>query len=382
LSGSPSSIPSSVSGAPLELRPSEGKRVLGAPSSILLRPSRRGEAGGGLTLAGTVVIVIAAALVGAAGAAWAAVVEVERISLTAADLDRTERFYRDGLGFVTVGRRHVEDPAVARLFGVAGAVIDSLVMRVGSDKVEFLQYHPPGRPYPEGSRSPDLWFQHFAIVVSNMDAAFERLHRVALTPISSGGPQTLPEQNGRVRAFKFRDPDGHPLELLYFPPRQGRPLWHRSDDGRVFLGIDHSAIDVSDTTASEAFYGGLLGMTIAYEVTNRGPIQDALDGTKGTVVRITGLRPGSPNGPGIEFLDYRAPSAGRPTPADTASNDIVHAHLVLRVDDLAWQVHRLDDNHVRFVSPGIVALGDGTDAAMVRDPDGHVLLLEEPAHGQ
>ena len=329
------------------------------------------------------IILIVAALVGAAGAAFADVVEVERISLTVADLARTERFYRDGLGFVIVGRRHVEDPAVARLFGVATATtIESLVMRLGSDEVEFLEYRPRGRLYPGGSRSSDLWFQHFAIVVSDMDAAYAQLHHVALTPISSGGPQTLPEQNGRVRAFKFRDPDGHPLELLYFPPGQGRPLWHRSDDGRVFLGIDHSAIGVSNTAASEAFYGGLLGMTIAYEVTNRGPTQDALDGTKGTVVRITGLRPGSPNGPGIEFLDYRAPSTGRPAPTDTASNDVVHVHLVLRVDDLARQVRRLEDNHVRFVSPGIVALGDGIDATMASDPDGHVLLLEEPAHGQ
>jgi catechol 2,3-dioxygenase-like lactoylglutathione lyase family enzyme len=150
----------------------------------------------------------------------------------------------------------------------------------------------------------------------------------------------------------------------------------------VFLGIDHSAIDVSDTAASEAFYGALLGMTIAYEVTNRGPTQDALDGVDGTVVRVTGLRPGSPNGPGIEFLDYRAPRTGRPASADTESNDLVHVHLVLRVDDLERQVRRLRENRIRFVSPGIVALGDGTAAAMVRDPDGHELLLEEPDNGQ
>jgi catechol 2,3-dioxygenase-like lactoylglutathione lyase family enzyme len=321
-------------------------------------------------------------LVGVTAAARAAVVEVERISLTVTDLNRTERFYHDGLGFVTVGRRHTEGPSVAKLLGVPGTVIDSLVMRLGGNEVEFLEYHPSGRAYPKDSRSPDLWFQHFAIVVSDMDEAYARLRRVAFLPISRGAPQTLPEQNGRVRAFKFRDPDGHPLELLYFPWGQGRPLWHQPTDGRVFLGIDHSAIDVSDTAASEAFYGSLLGMTIAYEVTNRGPTQDALDGVDGAVVRITGLRPGSPNGPGIEFLDYRAPRTGRPASADTESNDLVHAHLVLRVDDLDRQVRQLRDKHIRFVSPGIVALGDGIAAAMVRDPDGHLLLLEEPANGQ
>ena len=45
-------------------------------------------------------------------------------------------------------------------------------------------------------------------------------------PISEGGPQLLPPSNGAVRAFKFRDPDGHPLELIWFPPGQGRAVWH------------------------------------------------------------------------------------------------------------------------------------------------------------
>jgi catechol 2,3-dioxygenase-like lactoylglutathione lyase family enzyme len=363
--------------------PGDSNARLARSPAIVLRLSAVGKTGRSVAIACTAVIVIAVALLGGAGRARAVVVEVERISLTVADLDRTERFYRDGLGFVTVGRRHVEDPAVERLFGVATpTTIESLVMRLGNDEVEFLAYRPGGRLYPEGSRSPDLWFQHFAIVVSDMDTAYAQLRRVVFTPISSGGPQTLPERDGRVRAFKFRDPDGHPLELLYHPPGQGRPVWHRPAGGRVFVGIDHSAVAVSDTAASEAFYGGLLGMSIAYEVTNRGPAQDALDGTSGTVVRITGLRPSSPNGPGIEFLDYRAPSTGRRPPSDAASNDLVHAHLVLRVDDLEPQVRRLRDNHVRFVSPGIVTLGNGIDAAMVRDPDGHVLLLEEPTNGQ
>jgi catechol 2,3-dioxygenase-like lactoylglutathione lyase family enzyme len=328
--------------------------------------------------AGRWVAIVATAFVLLAGArASAAVVAIENISLTVADLDRTERFYRDGLGFTTVGRRHVADPAWAHLVGVEGAVVDTLLMRLGKDEVEFVQYTLPGRPYPADSRSPDLWFQHFAIVVSDIDEAVARLNRVGYQAISRGGPQTLPAQNGRVRAFKFRDPDGHPLELLYFPPGQGRPIWHGPANGRIFLGIDHSAVGISNTAASQAFYGGLLGMSVAYQITNRGPTQEALDGTFNAVVRITGMRPTSPNGPGIEFLDYRTPSTGRPAPVDNKSNDLIHAHLTLRVDDLVRQVRELEDNRARFVSPGIVPLSGSLRAAMVRDPDGHVLLLED-----
>ena len=324
----------------------------------------------------TAIIAIVLLLSGAVHAS-AAVIAIENISLTVADLDRTERFYRDGLGFTTVGRRHIADPAWAHLVGVEGAVADTLLMRLGKDEVEFVQYTLPGRPYPADSRSPDLWFQHFAIVVSDIDEAVVRLNRVGYQAISRGGPQALPAQNGRVRAFKFRDPDGHPLELLYFPPGQGRAIWHGPANGQIFLGIDHSAVGISDTATSQAFYGGLLGMKVAYRITNRGPTQEALDGTFNAVVRITGLRPASPAGPGIEFLDYRTPSTGRPTPVDSESNDLVHAHLTLRVDDLERQVQVLEDNRVRFVSPGIVALSGSLRAAMVRDPDGHVLLLED-----
>jgi len=116
-------------------------------------------------------------------------------------------------------------------------------------------------------------------------------------------------------------------------------------------------------------------------VTDRGPTQEALDGTRDAVVRITGLRPRSPDGPGIEFLDYRTPPGGRPAAVDTRSDDVVHVHLLLLVADFEDQVRTLEENHVRFVSPGIVTFADGSRAAMVRDPDGHALLLEDRPFG-
>lgn len=309
--------------------------------------------------------------------ATAAVIGVEKISLTVANLDRTERFYRDILGFEALGRQHSDDPRLARLLGVESAAVDILAMRLGNEQVEFVQYRHKGRAYPRDSRSPDLWFQHFAIIVSDMDRAYARVRRAGVAAISSGGPQTLPPQNGRVRAFKFRDPDGHPLELLYFPPGEGRPVWHTAASGRLFLGIDHSAIGISDTAVSRSFYGSLLGMSAVYEIVNRGPAQEHLDGTFNAVVRITGMRPVSSDGPGIEFLDYRTPPTGRHAPVDAASDDIAHVHLVLVVDDLARTLEQLEAAAIRLVSPGLVELAGGRRALMIRDPDGHTLLLTE-----
>ena len=163
-----------------------GARLTRSPATVR-RLLAEGRAGRSVAIACASVIVIAVALLGAAGGARAAVVEVERISLTVADLDRTERFYRDGLGFVTVERRHLEDPALAHLLDIAGTTtIESLVMRLGSDEVEFLEYRPRGRLYPQGSRGSDLWFQHFAIVVSDMNVAYAQLRRVAFIRLITG----------------------------------------------------------------------------------------------------------------------------------------------------------------------------------------------------
>ena len=306
----------------------------------------------------------------------AGVVGLERILVTVSDLDRAEGFYRDGLGFETIGRGDIAGDGFAHLVGLRDGRAKTLTMRLGREEVTFVKYEPLGRPYPTDSRSPDRWFQHFAIVVSDMDKAYAQLQRVSYTPISDAGPVTLPPANGFVRAFKFRDPDGHPLELLYFPPGQGRRIWAGARD-RLFLGIDHSAIGVADTERSEGFYEKLLGMAVTYQSVNRSPTQESLDGTFGAVVQITGLRPPAETGPGVEFLEYRTPATGRPAPVDTESNDIVHVELAFTVDDLDGLVAKLRDARALFVSPDAVDLGDGMRAAMVRDPDGHAILLEQ-----
>ena len=133
---------------------------------------------------------------------------------------------------------------------------------------------------------------------------------------ASTGPQRLPEtipNAAGIRAFYFRDPDGHPLEVLQFPPDKGDPKWH-APSARLFLGIDHTAIVVADTRASLAFYRDVLGFRVAGESMNFGTEQEHLNNVPGARLRITGLR--APSGPGVELLEYLAPRDGRPFPAD------------------------------------------------------------------
>jgi catechol 2,3-dioxygenase-like lactoylglutathione lyase family enzyme len=118
---------------------------------------------------------------------------------------------------------------------------------------------------------------------------------------ASSGRQLLPAWNRNaagIKAFYFKDPDGHPLEILRFPLDKGAEKWNQPSD-KLFLGVDHTAIVVGDTEASLRFYRDLLGMRIAGESENYGTEQEHLNNVFGAYFRITSLRAGS--GPGIEL---------------------------------------------------------------------------------
>jgi len=309
---------------------------------------------------------------------------VEGVALTVKDLDRTLPFYRDVLHFDVVDTATVASASTARLFGVFGSRLRTATLQLGAERITLLEFAAPstGRPYPPDARSNDQWFQHVAIIVSDMEAAYARLRDHGVTHISSA-PQTLPDSNpdaGGISAFYFKDPSGNPLEILHFPPDMGADRWHRDTDA-LFLGIDHTAIAVEDTEESLAFYRDQLGLVVAGTSTNYGTEQERLTGVFGARVRITALRaPGG--GMGVEFLEYVAPSDGRPTPPDTQANDLWHGYIHLSTNALLARIDTLMQQGFSFVSPGVQTLsGDALgfrSGALLRDPDGHGLLLAAP----
>lgn len=300
------------------------------------------------------------------------------VSLTTPDLDRAVLFYTRALGFSAEPERALRGEAFARIVGLAGAEARAVTLRLGRERVELVEFARRGRAYPVGSTSPDLWFQHFAIIVSDMDAAHARLAgEPGWTAIGEGGPQTLPARSGGATAFKFRDPDGHPLELLAFPPDAAPAKWRDAEAGALCLGIDHSAIAVADTARAEAFYVGMLGLAVGTRSVNRGVAQEHLDGTFNALVEVTALLTPDEASPHVELLCNRVPATGRPIPVDTRPNDVAAARLVIETSDLAAFVDEAIEKRLRFVSPGIVTGQDGRAVAMLHDVDGHLLLLQE-----
>lgn len=308
----------------------------------------------------------------------AAVREVSAIGLTVNDLGRELNFYTNTLPFELVSLSTAGGREQDALLGLKHVKLRIATLKLGEERIKLTEHlSKKGRPIPQDSRSYDRWFQHIAIVVSDMDKAYARLLEHKVTHVSTA-PQTLPEWNkdaGGIKAFYFRDPEDHVLEIIWFPAGKGNPKWQRS--GRadqeigapIFLGIDHTAIVVSDTDKSLAFYRDQLGFKVAGGAHNYGVEQEHLNQVFGANLRITALK--AERGPGIEFLEYIAPPGGRDLPAEAKANDLVFWHTQLVVDDLPQQVRALRAAGTRFVSKP----SGNSPGQIVRDPDGHALQI-------
>jgi catechol 2,3-dioxygenase-like lactoylglutathione lyase family enzyme len=303
---------------------------------------------------------------------------VTSVGMTVSDMNRAVRFYTEVLPFEQEYDVELTGRAWEQLHGVFGARVRVVGLRLGDERLELTEYLAPrGRPYPADTRGNDRWFQHVAIIVSDMAKAYARLreHDVAH---ASTGPQRLPDWNpgaGGIEAFYFRDPDGHFLEILAFPPGKGEARWQRKD--RLFLGLDHTAITVGDTDQSLAFYRDILGLEVAGEGENHGIEQEHLNNVFGVRLRITTLR--APSGTGVELLEYRVPRDGRATPADLKANDLAHWQITMTARDVTRLL--LPSRLFGLVSPDVTAIDAQalgfTRGLMVRDLDGHAVRITE-----
>ncbi len=307
-----------------------------------------------------------------AAGAEARVEAVGPIAFTVSDADRQATFLREVLDFEPLADVELAGEPVERLTGVFGTRLRVVTLRLGEERLELREFLAPrGRAFPEDSRGNDRWFQHVAIVVSDMGKAYARL-RAHDVEHASSGPQRLPDWNPNaagIEAFYFRGPEGHFLELIAFPPGKGDPRW-QDGGGRLFLGIDHTAIVVADTDASLAFYRDRLGLRVAGASENWGTEQEHLNNVFGARLRITTLR--APSGPGVELLEYLAPRDGRPRPAGARANDLLHWETALATSDVDGVAERLE---ARAVALPDAKLGYRA-AFLASDPDGHVVRVQ------
>jgi catechol 2,3-dioxygenase-like lactoylglutathione lyase family enzyme len=259
-----------------------------------------------------------------------------RIARNVRDLTAAQEFYCKILGFTRVGSI-TEDPELASLLGIQR--LRCARLRLGAQEIELSECLPAGMAYPTPHAANDPWFQHIALVTSDIAAAHAQIALHA-TAISTAGPTALTG----LQACKYRDPDGHPFELLQFAPGHGNPAWQAKN--RLMLGYDHTAITASNLPKTIEFYANF-GFSETARQHNAGPAQAALDGLDHPAADIVTLKiiAGPPH---VELLHYTNPHQARRRVI--AAHDIAATRLVLA--------------------------GSAPGLALRRDPDGHFVLCD------
>lgn len=319
-------------------------------------------------------------------ATFRSVQRVGAVGMTVSNMDAAVDFYSRVLTFEKVTDQELSGPRYDDLQGVEGVRMRVVTMRLGTELIELTQYLTPmGQPFPADAKSNDRNFQHIAIIVSDMDKAYAQLQANNVVG-ASVAPQQLPVSNKQaagIKAYYFRDPDNHYLEILQFPAGKGDARWHHASN-RLFLGIDHTAIVVRNTAESLRFYRNVLNFKVTGTSHNYGTEQERLNNVVGAHLRITSLRP-QEGGLGIEFLEYITPKDGRPA-AKAVANDLVHWQTRLELPNLEGIVPQLLRRGYRIISKGLVPLPDEKlgfrRGLLVRDPDNHVLQLVEIRRGR
>lgn len=130
------------------------------------------------------------------------------VGLCVSDLDRSLRFYVDGLGFAPYARFDLErnvaevDPPVK---------LTSCFIQKGGLRLELLHYYSPGVFGDPSNRRNHRGLTHLSFVVDDIDAAAEQL-------VGFGGTIVAGTRNvgdpAAVQTIFLADPDGTRVELM------------------------------------------------------------------------------------------------------------------------------------------------------------------------
>jgi catechol 2,3-dioxygenase-like lactoylglutathione lyase family enzyme len=140
---------------------------------------------------------------------------VMHVGICVRDLEKSIRFYRDGLGFEEAGRLEIDGEPTATMVGIPNLELRAIYLERDGFRIELLHYPTPGTVGPATPRpmnQPGL--THFAVRVSDLDAAIEK--------VESLGGQAMAETRIRNPDFDAEllyvtDPDGTRLELVQTP---------------------------------------------------------------------------------------------------------------------------------------------------------------------
>jgi short-subunit dehydrogenase/catechol 2,3-dioxygenase-like lactoylglutathione lyase family enzyme len=238
---------------------------------------------------------------------------LSQIAISAVDLRRTQRWYRDVLGLVPAGGTNLFfGPLASMVQGLPRAASTCwwLVDRQDLFQIELFEFRSPlVRPLPDDWRPCDIGYTTISFCVADLDRAIARAVAAGTPPLAEpSGP------DGARRAC-VRDPEGVLIELMEEDLRAEAPRARpRPEIGAVVRSV---TLSVSDLERSRHMFADVLGLQVADGLALHRPEHEALWGLEGAtrdslalwaddaIVELACYRdpPGRPRPPGYRIAD-------------------------------------------------------------------------------
>jgi lactoylglutathione lyase len=139
------------------------------------------------------------------------------IGVCVSDLDRSLRFYCEGLGFEHIAT-HDLDGTYADALEVPGVVaFKSVFLAKGPMSIELLAYGDPGPEGTPSSRRNLLGLTHLSFWVSDVDAIAAALVAAGGTIVESTRTKSTDAGGSGTSLMFCADPDGTRVELMQRP---------------------------------------------------------------------------------------------------------------------------------------------------------------------
>lgn len=156
-----------------------------------------------------------------------AIVRMTHIGICVTDLERSTRFYRDGLGFRFRSEFPVQGEPADTLLQLRDVNLHAVYLERDGTRIELLYYSSPTAVGDATTRPMNArGLTHLSLRVDNLDATLADLERV--------GARVLPASRIDIPGFDVAavfvsDPDGTLIELVQSPgdpeiPPGGGPL--------------------------------------------------------------------------------------------------------------------------------------------------------------
>lgn len=290
------------------------------------------------------------------------------VNANCSDLERSRRFYTDGLGLTVGAHTAPETTQPGAAFGLDRARWDASILlgprAYEGGAIDLLQWHEPTPTGAPPARLNETGFQRLGLRVPDLDATIDRVRTYGGSVWSEPFAHTL-DGGGQIRLVLVGDPDGTAIELI-----EGGPA-----------AVSFVAITCADLDRARAFYRALGFREVA-----RYPSEN----TDGTHLRIDGpvameeVVLAAPGGGDVlvMLVGFRTPPYA--AAESRAANALGMWRAAFLVADLDAAVAELERERIETISaPVSMAMGPGLPTlrfVCFRGPDAEVLeLIEQPS---